>query len=170
MAKSLYATRTVAYQPELFDIHPAARAAHATWSEAVPSSSHLPGVWVLSTEIAEQVLSCIPLPVAQLSGRPRKYGVLANFPLYQQITEFHPSRIALLVLNKTDSLPLSVFANGSRCIEAGGRGDPHKEFASIYESHAEQPWRGLPQPLSRAQLARCLRCSDQRLRIREPQV
>lgn len=170
MAQSLYSTRTVAYQPELFDIHPAARAAHATWSEAVPSSSHLSGISLLNPEIAEQVLSRIPLPVAKFSGRPRKYGVLANFPLYQQITEFRPTRIALFVLNRSNSLPLSVFANGSRCIEAGGRGDPHKEFATIYEAHAEEPWRGLPQPLSRALLARCLRCSDQRLRIREPQV
>ena len=170
MARTKFSIRTVAYKPELFSIHPKALAAHSAWSEAVPSTSHLSGGSLINREVCEAVLLRTPLYVAPIAKRSREYGVIANFALYHQITEINPSHIALLVFKRSNALSIEEFANSSRCLEAGGRGDPHKEFSAIHDLHLEKPWRGLKPRLSRKRMASLLGCSDQKLRNREPRV
>lgn len=171
MAKNLFNIRTVEFSPGLIDIHPKALSAAYTWQDAAPAGSHLEGIRLLAPNIQEETVRRMPLPVCQISAKPRRYGVIGNFPLYHQIFLVEPKYIALLVIEPSPGFSISTFAEASRIIEAGGRGDPRKELGAIYSDHMKSPWRTLPpHPFYRGDMADLLGCTKEQLRLREPRL
>ncbi len=171
MAKNLFNIRTVEFSPGLVDIHPKALSAAYTWKEAAPAGSLLEGIRLLDPNIQEETVRRMPLPVCQISAKPRRYGVIGGFPLFHQILLVEPKYVALMVIEPCPKFSISMFAEASRIIEAGGRGDPRKELGAIYIDHMEKRWSTLPpDPFYRQDMADLVGCTKEQLRLREPRL